>query len=105
MVAVVNVGVSPTVVWSVWLVTGADGPLLIRVIPALLAELDEGNTVVSGVLEARGLVGFPVPEGLTVPLLGEVCCVLTNCASVLWRVEEERLRVLWAEGVLVTRSV
>lgn len=101
VVVVLSVGVSSTVVRSVLLLTAADGPLPVCVIPVLLAETDEDNTgVTGGVLVACGLVGFPVLEGLLVVLVDVVCCVLTTPASVLRRMEEEALRSLWVSAVL-----
>lgn len=102
---VLSVGMSSTVVRSVWLMTGDDGPLPVRVIPVLLAEMDEEKAGVTGVLVACGLLGFPVLEGLSVVLVGMVCCVLTSPASVLGRMEEEGLRSLWVGGVLETARV
>lgn len=50
VLVVLRVGVSSTVVRSVWLVTGADVPLPVCVIPALLAEMDEKNAGIPEVL-------------------------------------------------------
>ena len=100
-----SVVVSSTVVRSVWLVTGADGQLPVGVTPAPLAEMEEENADVAGVLVACRLVGVPVVKGLPVVLVGVACCVLTSRASVLGRREEERLGALRAGGVLETGRV
>lgn len=100
-----RVVVSSTVVRSVWLVMGADGQLPVGVTPAPLAEMEEENADVAGVLVACRLVGVPVLKGLPVVLVGVACCVLTSRASVLGRREEERLGALRAGGVLETGRV
>lgn len=101
VVVVLSVGVSSTVVRSVRLVTGDDGPLPICVIPVLMAEMDD----VAGVLVVCRLLGFSVLEVLSVIVVCMVCCVVTSPASVLSKMEEEGLRSLWVGGVLETERV
>lgn len=50
VLVVLSVVVNSTVVRSVWLVTGANVPLPVCVIPALLAEMEEENAGIPGVL-------------------------------------------------------
>lgn len=56
VVRVVGVWVDSAVVWTVWVVVGAEGTLSVCVVPELSGRMDGENAVVSGTFALRILV-------------------------------------------------